>query len=241
MSRCSICGGSTWIIRFNPETKEDTAYPCECRLERDKRDSIRSKLVKAEIPPKYWEYTLDNYLTLPIGGSIVTNANTVSIRKLQSFINTPKDFLDDINVLWIWGRNPNAGHTSLAVIFAVELLKKGSKVRFIKMQDLISAFTDFDDKKDFFRQLDSFDVYLIDDAFDTSRCTAAGEYSRIHLYNWISSAISYDKHFICTSKVDIPQIDKQFEQSKNVLLKSRISLEFQGTVKKAGDGKTTNV
>lgn len=232
MSRCSKCNGSTWIIRFNPETKEDTAYPCDCRLERDKQNNMRSKLIKAGIPPEYWEYTLDNYITLPLGNSVLATIKDTSINKLREYMETPKKFIDNFSVLWIWGRNPNAGHTSLAVILAVELLKKGNKVRFIKMQDLISAFTDFENKKDYFKQLESFDVYLIDDAFDTARCTASGEYSRIHLYNWLSTAISYGKCFICTSKIEISQIDKQFEQSKNVLLKSRVSLEFQGMIKK---------
>jgi len=230
MSRCSKCKGSGFEIRYDPETKEDTAYPCECRLEREKRDSIRTKLVKACIPPKYWEYDIENYSTCFT--SAMQKANEVSIDKLKGMISNPAEFIENYDVLWIWGEHPNAGHTSLAIILATELLKHKYKVRYLRMQELISAFTDFDKRKEFFSYLDGFDSYLIDDAFDSTRCIASGDYSRIHLFNWLSTALSNKKHFICTSKVDIPQIDKLYEQSKNVLLKSYLSLNFQGTIKK---------
>ena len=102
----------------------------------------------------------------------------------------------------------------------------------MRMQDLVSAFTDFESKKDFFTYLEKFDVYLLDDAFDANRCIVPGDYTNIHLFNWMSAAMSNKKHFICTSKVDIVQISDKFEQSKHLLLKSRLSLEFHGTLKR---------
>jgi len=232
MSRCLVCHGSGWAIRYNEKNKQDESEPCECRRERDERDAFRTKLVKACIPPEYWEYTLENYLTLPLGDSIVNKANALSVYELRKYMTDPLLFLNSYNVLWIWGRKPNAGHTSLAVIFAVELLKNKYKVRFMRMQDLVSAFTDFESKKDFFTYLEKFDVYLLDDAFDANRCIVPGDYTNIHLFNWMSAAMSNKKHFICTSKVDIVQISDKFEQSKHLLLKSRLSLEFHGTLKR---------
>jgi len=232
MSRCLKCGGSGFKIKYDPETKEDTAYPCNCRLDREKKDTIRTKLVRACIPPKYWEYDLDNYSNCFVGNSVIQDANSFNINKLKGIIDDPTYFIENYDVLWIWGTTPNAGHTSLAVILATSLLEHKYKVRFLRMQDLIASFTDFEEKKDFFKYLEGFDFYLIDDAFDSNRCIASGDYTRIQLFNWLSTAVSNNKKFICTSKVDIPKIDKQFEQSKNVLLKSYISMEFQGVIKK---------
>ena len=234
MSRCQLCNGKGFTIRFNPETKEDTAYPCECWLKRNEDTHRKTMLIKACIPPKYWEYSLETYLMLPWGESVVTSANAPNIRKLRKLIEDKNErlaFLKEFNVLWIWGRCPNAGHTSLAVILAIELLKHKHKVRFIRMQDLIAAFTDFDNKKEFFKNLENFDIYLLDDAFDENRCIVSGDYTNINVYNWLSVAISNKKHFICTSKIDIPQIGEKFEQSKHVLLKARVSLEIQGTLR----------
>jgi DNA replication protein DnaC len=238
MSHCELCHGKGFTIRFNSETKEDTAYPCECWLKRDEESYRKNMLVKAHIPQKYWDYSLENYQSCPLENSDIKEANRPSVEKMDEFIKDPKKFLSNYSVLWIWGKQPNAGHTALAIMLARELLnlKNRRRVRFIRMQELLSEFTNFEEKKEFFKNFEKFDIYLLDDAFDTTRCIASGEYTRIHLYNWLNSVISNKKYLICTSKIPITQIDVQFEQSKNLLLKPGVpcSLEFQGTIQRVG-------
>lgn len=234
MKRCAICNGAGFIIKLNETTGEEEGVPCECRLEREEKDVLRMRLIASDIEPRFWEYTFDNYLSL-IGSKIkLKHDNSKSIEIFQSLLQDPDKFMKskDYNVLWIWGTEDYAGHTSLAVIFATELLKRNHTVRFLKSQSLLGAFTNFDTKVEFFNDLNTAQVFVLDNAFDPNRCTIKGEYTIIHLYNWLNDMICADKKIICTSKIPISQIDKQFQQSKNLIMNTGYELEFKGSIPK---------
>ena len=229
-TKCEKCKGSGFVIKKNPETQEETGYPCACRLDRDERDLLHRRLVSADIPPEFWEYTFENYLSLPIS-SILRTDNKPRLEIFKGFLDNPNTFLDRYKVLWIWGRDTSACHTSLAVIFATELLRKNHRIKFLSMQRFLDAFTNFDEKSEYFKALSSANGYILDDAFDTNRIVAKGEYTIIHLYNWLKDELTKGKYFICTSKIDVPEIDIKFAQSRNLLLKYSVSIEIKGTVR----------
>ena len=233
MKRCSICNGAGFVIKKNEETGEEEGMPCECRKDRDEANFIRMKLVSADIPPVFWEYTFDNYLSLIATQAAPTKAsNKKSLETFKALIEDPDKLIKNknFNVLWIWGNEKNAGHTSLAVILATEILKKNYSVRFITMHNILAAFTSFDTKVEFFKDFNTSNIFIIDNAFDPGRCTIKGEYSIVHLYNWLNDALSNNKKIICTSKVPVSQIDHQFQQSKDLVSKHAYELEFKGAI-----------
>jgi len=235
MKRCDKCYGSGFVIKLNEATGEEEGVPCDCRLDREEQDIMRKKLISADIEPKFWDYTFENYLsviaTQPVS---IRNSNKKNVETFKTILDNPDLFIKnkDYGVLWIWGTDDHAGHTSLAVILATEILKKNHSVRFLKMQSLLAAFTNFDTKVEFFKDLNTAQVFILDNAFDPNRCTVKGEYTIIHLYNWLSDIMSADKKIICTSKIPMEQIDKQFQQSKNLMIQYGYELEFKGSIPK---------
>jgi hypothetical protein len=172
---------------------------------------------------------MEEYLKQPLP----KGDNSLSIETLQEYLDDPDKFLSSYNVLWIWGTGTSAGHTTLAVLLATELLKKGHTVKFIDMQRLLDAFTEFDKKTEYFDSIKDFDVYLLDDIFTPKRNFVRGEYTLAHLYSWLKKLLVDDKHFICTSKVALPDVDIVYDQSKDLLRKYSISLEFRGSLLKS--------
>jgi DNA replication protein DnaC len=231
IKRCLDCKGSGFIIKEDPETGERKGFPCHCRLVRDEQNRLHVKLISADIPNEYWDYTFENYLSLPVGNSLTQKANKDKLDLFKTLLDDPGKFMQEYKVLWIWGPHQNACHTSLAVMLATELLKKNFKVKFITMQRLADAFINFDDKKEYFKNLENADVLVIDDAFDSTRCSISGEYTRIHLFNWLRDILTANKRLICTSKVKVDQIDVAFAQSKGLLQKYAKELELQGSLR----------
>ena len=240
--RCKICNGESFIIKhIHPDTGEelvdkddptgvDTAFPCTCRLEKDERDILKSKLIGASVPISYWDFTYDGYLKksmLALDHNIYQK-NIKNLDLYKDYLANPKLFLDSYRVLWIHGDDDNSGHTVLAVLLIKELLKLKYKVRFIKMNDLLNIFTDFERKQNKLEELNSVDIYLLDDAFDVTKCIASGEYTKIHMFNWLDSVLSSGKHLVCTSNVPIQDINTTFGHCKNILLRSSTQLKLSG-------------
>lgn len=241
--RCplNICNGSG----FKVET-DDKGYqsfvPCDCRKQRDVKVLLRQKLVEACIPPRLWGYTFDNYLSLPFKPED-KEYNKPYVNILQGFIENPKSFIgktvDPIThtvtltskqVLWLWGRDSNSCHTSLAVILGTSLINANYKVRFIDMQSLLDLFTNFDTKEEETKRLMSVDVLIIDDAFDTTRCVTMTNYKQGTMFSFLNNFLNQNKHLICTSNLPIIDMDQSFLQIKTILLRSKIELELRGDI-----------
>jgi hypothetical protein len=224
---CPLCGGLTFI--FEDVDGERIAKPCSCRRKREDEITLKNKLIDARIPPIFWDFDMEHYMKLPFKPEI-RSFNEKNVLMLQSFIKDPKLLLESKKqVLWIWGTQDNACHTTLATILGTALIKNDIKVRFIKMNKLIESCMDFDDKKGFFENLDTYKVFIIDDAFDTTR-SSAKEYAIINIYNWIDSQISQGKLFICTSNVPLKEIPKQYMQSAIVMSRNSIEMELRGSI-----------
>ena len=156
--------------------------------------------------------------------------NQPEISKIVKFIENPKSFKENSpGVLWIWGEDDNAGHTSWAIILGKALLSNSlNKVKFVSMQNLVNAFTDFDDKKAFFNELEKNNIFIIDDAFDENRFYIKGDYVKINLYNWLNNILNDEKNLICTSNKSILKIDSTYSQCKSVLLRNYQEIEIKG-------------
>ncbi|HRZ18534.1 MAG TPA: hypothetical protein P5136_00515 [Methanofastidiosum sp.] len=225
---CPICHGSTFIsVEKDGET---IAVPCQCRKDREKKTLLNTKRIDARIPPKLWDFTFESYSHLPMIGRENDKESIETFKKIldNPFIVKEKD----IQVIWIYGKNDNACHTSLAIILGTAFLEKDFFVRFITFQELMNNFTEFNTRVSYFEELEKYQVYIIDNAFDSSRAGAfgKGDYSQKAAFNWVNTALSNGKILICTCNVPIRQISDEFKQSKIVLLRSFIELNFLGTI-----------
>lgn len=240
MAKCDKCNDRTFVPDER-EYKDDNGIvykeiiwiPCECRKERDKENVLRKGLEVSEIPKKYLKHSIDSYLSIQGFTKSIYASNKTKIEVLKEFMEKPSDFTDNYSVLWIYGYEPNSGHTTLACIFGKALIKSGYKVRFLPMEKLIDSFTRFDIKDEFFTKLDEFDVYIIDDAFDPSRATIRTDYILTHLFNFINNAINEDKHFIMTSNKSLDSmsvLNPEFKQCEIIISRSVKSLKFEGTI-----------
>ena len=226
---CEKCKNTTFISE--EKDGETIAVPCECRKEKEEKINLDTKLIGARIPRIFWGYTLEEYITmskefLPLD---VQSYNSSSLVALKRYIDRPELIIEKgIQSIWIWGLEDNSCHTTLAIILGTAFIKAGASVRFITMQDLLNAFTDFGEKNLFFQEFDNHKVYIIDDAFDVTRCIARGDYTKINIYNWLSNAVNNGKIFICTSNVSLENVHKDYLQSKIILSRNAHLLEIKG-------------
>ena len=238
MAKCSNCGGKGFIIKEN-DMGEEEASPCKCWIQLNKDARLESKLIEANLNQKYTKYVFEDYLKQSFNQAIkIFNQPQVDI--LKNFIENPNEFMESIQTLWIWGKDPNAGHTTLATILGIALIKAGYKVRFFRMQSLLDIFYEFDKKSAFFENIKKFDVYIVDDAFVTDRSIVNGQYIKTHLFNFIDMSLGEDKHFIMTSDRLVNDISSEFEQIKVIMMRSLLELELRGSIiKTTSEHKTS--
>lgn len=228
MYKCQNCKDLGFVTKKN-KWREEVAHVCNCRKQKDIEMILETKLIEANINKRFSRFTFEDYCNLPFSDNI-KKFNNPQVNKLQEFVTEPGKILEAEQVLWLWGRDPNAGHTTLAVILAVALIKSGYRVKFFKMQDLVDAFFEFDKKAAYFADLKKFDVYILDDAFVADRSAIRGQYTKAHLFNFIDNSLTEDKHFIMTSDKLVESVGSDFNEIKMVLKRSLLELEFRGSI-----------
>lgn len=228
MGECKICHGRTFIR----DGEDDVWKPCECRLEQDKEDFLDLKLKNTFIPKHYTKYSIDSYKDSIRPDYLVKNNEAINI--IQSILDNPTLFLENYRVIWIWGKDPNAGHTTFAIMVGVALIDAGLKVRFMEMQSIVNNFTNFENKERFFGELANYDAYIIDDAFDNTRTAVSDGYGRVQMFQFINNAFNNNKYFIMTSNTPLNSIsnenDNKYEQCRIILQRSLLELELSGTL-----------
>ena len=222
---------NTGFIIIRDEKDQEVSTMCVCRLKKEEILSFDQKLIGASIPKDYRSYTFETYdkLLLSKFSPEIQQYNQPAIEKLKSFIKNPNDFIDNYNILWIWGADDNSGHTSLAIILGVEFIKQGGRVKFISCHDLFNAFTKFDEKQDFFKDLDSYQIYIIDDALDPERSYMNGSYTKINFFTWINDSLNNNKKFICTCNTPLIKVSDIYSQIRSIMLRKSLSIELQGS------------
>jgi len=243
MLKCNVCedkgfllkkvmyddDGNKVVLRDNATSyEEEVWFPCECRKKQDKEVALDYKLTEAGIHKSLCKYTFDDYIKIPFPPD-VKKFNQSQVDVLTTIMNDPIEFFTDNNVLWLWGSDDNSGHTTLAATLGIKLIEKKFSVRFLKMQTLLDAFTDFDDKE-YLEKLKGYKFYIIDDAFDLDSVTVGGPYTQVHLFQFIDNALLEDSKFIMTSRENIINIPEEFHRSGTVLRRSFSSLELRGDI-----------
>jgi chromosomal replication initiation ATPase DnaA len=227
-----LCNG-TGFIPIISESGEQEFKPCKCRIERSQKESLKKKRIDARIPVRYWDYSFDNYKRLakmlePKLTPAILTQNQENIKILEDYINNPHKLLESSQVLWIWGSDDNACHTTLATILAESLLKINTKVLFLEFYRLMEMFTNFTTKSEYFQQLQGYQVYVIDDAFDITRANATS-YKQAQLFGFLNDLLNENVHLICTSNISAKSIDPIFSQLKIIINRSIEEVRLQGS------------
>jgi hypothetical protein len=227
--KCSIC--QDFGFTKSVEDGEEIWSMCECKKKKETEEVESRKLVEAYIPKEYWEYTMEDYLKIPLMKQ-VREFNAPSIEIIKSCVNSPGYFIDNYKILWIWGPDINSCHTTLSVIIGKSLISQGKKIRFIKMQSLIDMFMKDFENKESTANLMKYDVIILDDALDVSRCFISEKtnYTKILIFNFLTSFINEGKKFICTSNTDISGIDNRFNEIRTILLRYAFPIEIRGDI-----------
>jgi len=213
---------------------EEMWVPCDCRKKKDAQDILNYKLDEAGIPRHFVNYTLETYKASEMS-SIKKTFNKASLETLENYINNPDLVFQTFRTLWIWGRDISSGHTTLAILLGISMIKHGYSVRYLEMAKLIEYFTKFEEKENFFTELQNYQVYILNDSFDRTRMDVKSDYTKIQLFQFLNDGINNNKYFIMTSNVNVSEIsnsnDTKYEQCRILLQRSIKTLEFQGTIK----------
>lgn len=226
------CNGTGFKIQKD-SNGEDEVVPCKCRNDKMQKDSLKRKLIDAKIPTRYWEYTFDNYLSLSkFFHPDAQKFNKSNVELLSNFHAHPELMLDresEKQVFWIWGKDSNSCHTTLAIILGTDLLQIGKRVCYLQFYKLLEVFTDFEAKHDTLKSLKNYDVYIIDDAFDMTRC-AITNYKQGQLFGFLNDILNDNKFIICTSNIPTTEIDRGFSQLQIILTRSCKNIELRGSL-----------
>ena len=230
--RCPKCKDDGFKFEENSETKEMEAIPCDCRKAYDTKKieyALHKKYEAAGISSSFWKYTFDSFKFCPIGNLATQKINANQINILKAHAQDPESFFSKYSTLWLYSSLGNAGCTTLAICFGMELIRQKYIVRFVTMQKLLNAFVEFDDKKNFFQDINKADVFILDNVFVGERCSIRGEYTAVQLYDWLNNALLDGKKFICTSRVPLDRVDKTYENSVGIFKKHPFTIEIHGT------------
>ena len=248
MADCPICNNERYISKVNADDEVERTL-CSCQIEEYRKQLFDLQLKSSRIPSECWQYTMDTFpyqYLLPFDKSGVTCVdrprkkqldadNAPSFIRLKEYVSNPQAFIaEKFKVLWIWGEDPNTGHTASACALGVSLLKKGYKVRYYEMQGLIKLIMEYQDR-DVVAEMaiaaDKFDVFIINDAFDRSRSSVSNnEYLRANLFGFFQNVLSRDKKIICTSDVDIDGIPEAYTGLISTIIRSYSGMHIRGTL-----------
>jgi len=220
------CNGSGFLIKENSLGTLE-AVPCECRKEKDMQAKIDVLLTFSRIPKKYLDCTFESYREK---AKRVGDQNKQPVEWLEEMAANPHTMFEKYQIIWIYGTEANAGHTTFAVLLGLSLIRTGVKVRFITMHNLLTIFTDFENKSDILDDLNSAEVYILDDAFDVTRSYAHGEYTKINLFHWLNASLNDGKKFICTSNTKIREINSIYDQCRDLVVRAAIAVKIQGSI-----------
>jgi DNA replication protein DnaC len=225
---CDICKGKGFLLK---EIDGEAVWSmCECQRAKNKYDIITRKLIDAGIPKEFWEINFEFYNELPFPPAI-TETNEKNLKLIEQFLNNPEHYFKSYRLLWIWGKDDNAGHSSIAAILGKKFIEKGYTVKFFRMANLINHFIT-KNNKDIIDYIQDVDLLIIDDALDVSRAPLNTKLSYVTslLFNFFSEALSNDVNMICTSNSLLAGVDDTYREVKTLFSRYIYELEIRGNI-----------
>ena len=233
MSTCPYnkCKG-TGFIEMLDASGEEVFGVCQCRKDKENTIDMKEKFIGAFFPLKLVNYSFDSFIELcrlynP--GTSVAATNEINLATLKRYIDKPDEFLNERDVIWIKGDH-RSGKTSLALALGKSLLMHNKRVRYIVIEQLCKMFKSFnsDDYSARIAAFEKFDVYIIDDIFDSASIMSMSKYDYQQLYSFVKLGLLDNKKFIFISNHSLNELDKLPAQDYDVSgLKSLITNSYK--------------
>lgn len=204
-------------------------------LNREWKKEIQNKkyeffLKESNIPFDYYNLSFEH-------ASIGSNKDVVD--KCYNYINNYNK--NSVKNLYLYGLN-SSGKTTAMCSIGKEAIRKGLKVKFILSSDLLSILqktSGYNANEDFLsekRKLESCDIILIDELFDSTKSILwKGESKNLIVAEWDSflrHTLSNGIKIICTSNILPFRISSDYSQSLFELVDRNFEvLEFTESVK----------
>lgn len=226
---CEICRGKGFLLK--EVDGEHVWSMCECQKKRNKDDIFTRKLIDSNIPKEFWGINFDFYKDIPYPPDI-KNFNKEQLLLIENFIKNPPVFFKSYRLLWIWGKEDNAGHSSLAAIIGKEYIKHNFKVKFFRMSNLISMFINRQEHNTVFNDISDVDLIILDDALDVNRAPLNEKLSYVSslLFNLFSDVLSNGVNMICTSNTLLAGVDDRYKELKTLFSRYIYELELRGNI-----------
>lgn len=180
------------------------------------------KLAQANVPPKYWDYTVEDFDV----------ANKLVKTKIEEYIKKFEKVLEHGQGLFLVGGN-GTGKTLTACVILKEALKANYTVRFASLNEIIAMSTDGtynpEARKRFKEQIMEVDFLVIDDITKTykNKEKRASTFIDIQFDNVFRTRANYNLPVIITSNHRQEEVLNSVDE---VLTNSLLSL-FRGHLK----------
>jgi len=226
---CDICKGKGFILK---EVDGETVWSmCECQRLKNIQDISTRKFIESGIPKEFWKMEFDFYKEIPYPPD-VKNFNKPNFELLKKFLDDPKTYFDSYKLLWIWGKDDNSGHSSIAAILGKEFINHNYNIKFVRMANLINYFITSNNNKTFIDDIRKLDLLIVDDALDVTRAPLNNKllYITSLLFNFFSEALSNDVNMICTSNSVLAGVDDTYKEIKTLFARYLYELEIRGNI-----------
>ena len=206
----------------------EVAEECECHKAWREETKLEGAMQKANIAPDITSYSFSDY---------IGQKSKANLDRLQTFMNRsldknePQEIKDKLaaSCLYIYGPN-GTQKTTLAMRMGYEFLRKGKKVKYLLMNDLLKMLMKADRDEDIQLQIEKIsevDLLIIDESFMKERVTMyRSGYQLSFLDTFLRNRIqSNRKGVVFISNVAIDEIDKNiFGEGLIDLVKRNVTL-----------------
>jgi DNA replication protein DnaC len=200
---CPHCGGSTWVIDDNGDSK-----PCDCRGQRIRR--ARTRGLVTTIPRRFGGLAIsDDGRQIADYGRPLSFAPEIA-RAVLKYCRTIDEQLERGHGLWFEG-DTGTGKTTLAMLVSKQALKTGHSVAIYSMPRLLATIRNtFDSDSDssyaeLFKQLTAVDLLHLDDVGAEQQT----EWVLEQLYSIVNERYEEGRAVMITTNLGIADLRKQ--------------------------------
>jgi DNA replication protein DnaC len=216
------------VVAGDGKTMVEVAEECECHKAWREEAKLEAALQKANIAPDIMNIPFDNYVGQKSRNNM-ERLRTFTTRSLDP--NEPSEIREKLAASTIYIYGPNGTQkTTLAMRMGYEFLKKGKKVKYILMNDLIKMLMKAERDEDIQAQIEKLtevDLLIIDESFMKERVTIyRSGYQLSFLDTFLRNRIQSNKRgVIFISNISMDDIDKNiFGEGLIDLVKRNVTL-----------------
>jgi len=205
--RCDKCRDTGGFIYTVDEHGNQVSKKCDCFIEHQKKQELRLRLYKANIPPQMEKYDIATY---------IGDKSLESVDKLKRYIEKFSEKFNSIH-LYLYGPN-STQKTTLSMWVGREIIKTGHTVHYVLMDDLIKSLMQEGFKEEVLSEIKTFEnvnCLIVDESFDKDKVNwYKSGYQLSFLDRFLRSRLEQKrKSTIFISNKEVDTIQKEFGES----------------------------